>query len=217
MTLCARLSQIASLIPYSTIFADIGSDHGLLPCFILSEGKADKAVITDISRKSLQKAERLIEKHGLSQKAVFYRTNGFEGIKEDIHTAAVAGMGGMEIISILDNVPESVKTLVLQPMKNADKLRIYLAARGFFIEIDKKVFSGGKYYDIIKVDTNNGSEVLSDFDIMFGKTNIEEKGQVFCGFLINEKQRLEKIGKKNAGSADRLDKTVYLLKNLYNI
>lgn len=217
MTLCPRLEFLASLIGPSPVFADIGSDHGLLPCFILSEGKAEKAVITDISPKSLQKAEKLIKRRGLADRAVFYQTDGFEGIKEEIYTAAIAGMGGMEIISILEKMPQSVKILLLQPMKNADKLRLYLLNRGFFIQTDKKVFSGGKYYDIIKVDTNNGSEVLSDFDIMFGKTNIEEKGQVFCGFLINEKQRLEKIGKKNAGSADRLDKTVYLLKNLYNI
>lgn len=217
MTLCPRLEFLASLIGPSPVFADIGSDHGLLPCFILSEGKAEKAVITDISPKSLQKAEKLIKRRGLADRAVFYQTDGFEGIKEEIYTAAIAGMGGMEIISILEKMPQSVKILLLQPMKNADKLRLYLLNRGFFIQTDKKVFSGGKYYDIIKADTTARGDNLSELDILFGKTNIAEKDQIFRDFLVKEKQRLEKIGKKSAESADRLNKTVYLLDTLYNL
>ena len=123
----------------------------------------------------------------------------------------------MEIISILEKNAAKRKNPAAAADENADKLRLYLLNRGFFIQTDKKVFSGGKYYDIIKADTTARGDNLSELDILFGKTNIAEKDQIFRDFLVKEKQRLEKIGKKSAESADRLNKTVYLLDTLYKL
>lgn len=132
MTLCNRLSFIEKLVGYSPLVIDIGSDHGKLACSLLLNNIAEKVIITDISQKSLNKAVKLINKFGLSGRAKFYCADGFNGITEDIHTAVIAGMGGMEIIGILEKMPPNVKKLILQPMKNADKLESLSAKTPLF-------------------------------------------------------------------------------------
>ncbi|MDD4003415.1 MAG: class I SAM-dependent methyltransferase [Clostridia bacterium] len=192
MTLCNRLSFIEKLVGYSPLAIDIGSDHGKLACSLLLKNIAKKVIITDISQKSLNKAVKLINKYGLNDRAKFYCLDGFNGITEDIHTAVIAGMGGMEIIGILDKMPQNIEKIILQPMKNADKLRLYLQKRCFFIETDKKISSGGRYYDIIKVDTKKG-DALSENDIIYGKSNLIERDKVFFDYLQNERKKLKRI------------------------
>lgn len=217
MTLCNRLSFIEKLVGYSPLVIDIGSDHGKLACSLLLNNIAEKVIITDISQKSLNKAVKLINKFGLSGRAKFYCADGFNGITEDIHTAVIAGMGGMEIIGILEKMPPNVKKLILQPMKNADKLRVYLQKRRFFIETDKKVSSGGRYYDIINVDTKEG-EALTENDIIYGKSNLIEKDKVFLDYLQKERRKLERICEKAGCSgiaAKKLDSINEIINNLY--
>ena len=123
-----RLEFIFSQIPTCDYFADIGCDHGYISYLMLKNKKCNKLTYSDISAPSLQKAILLLSEY---ENAKPVCCSGLEKIDRDVDCVLIAGMGGENIISILQNgfLP---KTLVLQPMKNIDKLRVFLNKNGYF-------------------------------------------------------------------------------------
>lgn len=96
-------------------------------------------------------------------------------------------------------------------------MRVYLQKRRFFIETDKKISSGGRYYDIINVDTKEG-EALTENDIIYGKSNLIEKDKVFLDYLQKERRKLERICEKAGCSgiaAKKFDSINEIINNLY--
>lgn len=198
-----RLTEIFSKIDECTVFADVGCDHGYVAKEMLRRKKCKKAVISDVSAKCLNKAEELLRKEIDSGDAVSVVSDGFEKLPE-CDLALVAGMGGEEIVSILEKAPFFPQKLVLQPMKNADKVRAALIKSGYKILIDYTFFSGGKYYDLIKAE--KGKDDLNEKEIEFGRTNVIEKPIAFLEKLMQEKEKLQAVLSKSDLSAETVQK-----------
>ena len=60
--LSERLRVIADRLGNIKTMADIGTDHGFLPVYMMMTGRCEKAILTDISRQSLSKAEMCCKK-----------------------------------------------------------------------------------------------------------------------------------------------------------
>ena len=56
--LTPRLSAVASLVKGGGIIADIGTDHGYLPIYLLKNGLIDYAICSDIKKGPLANAEK---------------------------------------------------------------------------------------------------------------------------------------------------------------
>ncbi len=189
-----RLTEIFSHIEECFVFADVGCDHGYIAKQMLTSRKCKKVIISDVSAKCLSKAEELLREEIDSGSAVSVVSNGFEKLPE-CDTALIAGMGGEEIISILKSAPYYPQRLVLQPMKNSDKVRVALIEFGYKIVLDYTFFDGDKFYDLIKAE--KGKDTLNEKEITFGRTNILERPQAFIEKLKQEKQKLTEILSKN--------------------
>ena len=123
-----RLKKIFDELPSCDTFADIGCDHGYVAEAMLKSGKCKRVIISDISEKCLDKAINLLsENYSGRFKAVV--SNGFEKVR-GAQVALIAGMGGEVICDIISSAAELPQTLVLQPMKNADKVRLTLLNDG---------------------------------------------------------------------------------------
>lgn len=150
LALDARLASLAALVRQGAVFADIGTDHALLPLFLLSEGKISRAVCTDINEGPLEKAKENAREFGLFDKVEFIRTDGAAALFDlGLTDVAVCGMGGELISDIIAAAPFLKNpniNLILQPMSRPRALREYLAANGF--EIVREVYSesSGKCY-----------------------------------------------------------------------
>ncbi|MEG1528926.1 MAG: class I SAM-dependent methyltransferase, partial [Clostridia bacterium] len=96
-----RLTTIANLAIGDTV-ADIGCDHGKLGYYLLSTDRAKKIVATDISAKSLAKAEMLVNENGVASQ---FETRLGDGLKplasNEADVVVVAGLGGDVISQIL--------------------------------------------------------------------------------------------------------------------
>ena len=160
---------IFSAIPVCKVFADVGCDHGYIAKAMLDEKKCQKAIISDVSEKCLKKAETLLHGRILSGECEAVVSNGFQKVGE-CDTALIAGMGGEEIISIINNAKELPKTLVLQPMKNLYKVRKTLVEKGFKIQKDYVFFAENKFYDLIVAI--KGKDFLTKEELEFGRDNI---------------------------------------------
>ena len=146
-----RLNTLLELCPSSNIYADIGCDHGYITLNLLQCNKAKKVFAIDIHPDSLLKAYILLKDNNLLDKAEFLVSDGFKALSQEnrnlIDCAIIAGMGGQEIIKIL-NIYQPSK-LVLQPMKNSFELRQYLQENGYFINKDFIIKDKDKFYDFI--------------------------------------------------------------------
>lgn len=144
-----RIEKLCSYLDKCVTFADVGCDHGYCTRYMLKNGLCERAVISDISAKCLQKAEKLLAECIKNGVVSSVRCNGLEGISEDAEQVLIAGMGGEEIVNIFKNsfIPRS---FVLQPMKNIRAVREYLLSNGAHITADEPFESCGKFYFVIK-------------------------------------------------------------------
>lgn len=196
----SRLEKIFSAIPNCKTFADIGCDHGYLAKAVLDSNKCEFAVVSDISKKCLEKAETLLYKQIQQGRVKAVVSNGFEKVGA-VDLALIAGMGGMEIISILKNAQDLPEQLVLQPMKNAPELRKVLLELGYAFVSDSVFYAEDKYYNLIVV--KKGKDNLTDQEIQFGRTNLIELGQDFKRMLKVQIAEYQKVLKGNLSGVAR--------------
>lgn len=186
MKLTKRQQTIFDAIPRVNTLADVGCDHGYVGMTALVTQKANFVHFCDISAPSLSKAQDLATKLG-QKNCSFTCQDGLQTIKCDC--AVIAGMGGLETISILSNTQTLPKLLVLQPMKNQYDLRKFLC-KNYQILLDFKFFDK-KYYDLIVA--TQGSDTLTETELCFGKTNLALPGKDFVNYLKTEQNKYKQI------------------------
>lgn len=216
MKFTKRLNTIFSELEQCKKFADVGCDHGYCTEYMLKNNLCKSAVISDISADSLKKAQILLAdyaKDGILQSIC---CNGLEKVPADCDFVLIAGMGGEEIINILENgfLPEK---LLLQPMKNTPKVREYLISNGYEIIADY-TFNDEKFYDIIKAKR---SEITSEYDpreLEFGRDNLNNPSHDFILKIESEIAKKENYltAKMGSDARDLLLESLCTLKEIYN-
>ena len=178
-----RIDTLCSLLEKTNVFADVGCDHGYCSEYMLKNELCNKAILSDISKGSLQKAETLLADYIEEGKAVSVLGNGFYGVDKDVDEVLIAGMGGSEIVDILSNKKYGFipKKFVFQPMHDAEKLRRYLLQNGAYIQRDF-TFSDVKFYDVIcggKLEEGGHVRDYSDAEYELGRENLETMPAAF--------------------------------------
>lgn len=184
-----RLETICARLPRVRTFADVGCDHGYCAKYMLDSGKCSLAYITDISVKSLLKAERLLSEEIKAGRCIPICCNGLMGLPALPDCVLIAGIGGEETVKILSqNVLPPY--FVLQPMKNSEKLRRYLIGRGCRITTDD-TFEAGMFYDFIA--GSSVAEPTTDYtplEFKFGRDNLRKPPAAFYHKLTAEREKL---------------------------
>jgi len=206
-----RLKIICSEIERCYTFGDIGCDHGFISEYVLKNNLCETAIITDISIQSLQKAEELLKIYLENGKCISYCTDGLKAVKQEVNLAVIAGMGGREIISILSE--KMPKKLILQPMKNQYELRKFLT-ENYTIKKDYIFSEGKRFYDLIVCE--KGSSFLTENELIFGITNLKEKGVDFLNKIKKELFKTENYLKnvENKNTKDILQLKIKSLKEI---
>ena len=171
-----RLKEIFSSIPDGEVFADVGCDHGYIAKEMIKGGKCKKAIISDISEKSLNKAKTLLSREIAAGKVIAVVSDGLKNLP-DCDVALIAGMGGEEIIKILTEAPFLPEKLVLQPMKNVRKVREFAVGIGYAVMIDRVFSEGYMFYDLISL--KKGEDTLTEEEKEYGRTNLTEPSAAF--------------------------------------
>ena len=178
-----RIDTLCSLLKKTDVFADVGCDHGYCSEYMLKNGLCEKAILSDISKGSLKKAETLLAEYIEEGRATSVLGDGFKGVPRSVGEVLIAGMGGCEIVKILSDESYGFlpKRFVFQPMLNADKLRRWLIENGGVITRDFTFFAEGKYYDVIVGERAEEGEKQSytELEYEFGRDNLIERGEDF--------------------------------------
>ena len=211
-----RLKRIFEEIPPCSSFADVGCDHGYIAEKMLEKGKCNQVIISDISAPSLKKAEKLLKRYIDSGLVRSICTDGLNGISE-VETVLIAGMGGEEIIKILTQSAFLPKVLVLQPMKNVDKVRKKLFSLGYGITKDF-LFYDKKYYNLIICKLGYNSSPYTEKEIIFGRDNLLNKSEDFKLYLTREIALMQECLKKAKAQKEieELKSRLQLFSEVYN-
>ena len=160
--LSKRLQYVADFITPGLVLADIGTDHGFIPIYMVLADKSPKAFAMDINEGPLERATEHIEEKGLGDKIETRLSDGLQKLNgNEAESVLIAGMGGSLVIKILDegkHALEGVKELVLSPHTEADLVRGYLKTTDFVIEKEGMVIDAGKYYVVIKARRREENE-----------------------------------------------------------
>ncbi len=178
-----RIDTLCSLLRPAKIFADVGCDHGYCTEYTLKNGLCERAIFSDVSRGSLQKAQTLLSPYVEEGRAVAVLGDGFFGVPSDVDEVLIAGMGGSEIVGILSDEKYGFlpKRFVFQPMHDGKKLRRYVLERGGYLERDY-TFEDGKFYDVLvggRLADGERAQAYTDAEYEFGKENLQTMPSAF--------------------------------------
>ena len=216
MKISKRLETIAQMVTAQSTVADIGTDHGYLPCYLIQHHLAVKVIAADMNPLPLQVAQRTIAEQGLSEKIETRLGNGLSVLSPDeVDTVTISGMGGGLIAEILSSEPtvcRSLKRLILQPNVAAYRLRHWAYDHGWQIIAEELLKEDNHYYEIIVLE--QGQTVpLNVAEFFIGPLLLQKRHPLLIEYLQKEKKRDDAILTKLAAddSADALYKKTQLL------
>lgn len=228
MQLSPRLKLIADQVKHGSVLADIGTDHGYIPVYCVSEGICPSALAMDVNPQPLDKAKENIALYGLENSIETRLSNGLAAlVRDEADTIVIAGMGGLLMMNILkdgDSVLTDKTNLILQPMLAQKELRQYLYENGFTIDREFVCREDNKFYNIIcarKTGQRDDSTVLlsktgeaspSLAELIIGKNIGENSPGVYVDYLDYKIGVCNKIinGMKKSKSVDEKELAVVI-------
>lgn len=186
MKLSKRLGKIAEYVPQGSIVADIGTDHGYIPIYLIENLICEKVIAADVSKPSLDKTINYVKDIGYEDRINTRLGDGLAVLKpNEVDTIIIAGMGGVLMTQILNRSPEIIETtnnFIFQAMIGTDELRKYLYNNNFVIEDESLIYEDGKYYEIIFAKKGKSSYNMDNF-CEIGHKLIEKKDPLLPDFL----------------------------------
>lgn len=188
-----RLQHLAAQIPQGSRVADIGTDHGYLPVWMIQHGIAASVIATDIAAEPLAHARRTAAEYGISN-IDFRLSAGLDDISpSEVDIIIVAGMGGDTIVSILQAAPwtkQSGILLILQPMTKVEMLRGWLSDNGYCFTGESLVWDKNYIYPIMIL---KGGEMscLSEAEKWSGHIKLQND-PLYKDYLTRQISRLQK-------------------------
>lgn len=190
-----RLLAVASFVTDGNILADVGTDHGYIPIYLLQEKRIPRAIAMDINAGPLQRAKEHIALYGLQEYIETRLSDGVAALTPgEVDTVLVAGMGGGLVMHILEEgkkVCREAKELVLQPQSELERVRAYLWSKGYVILEENMVLEDEKFYPMMRVAYQNVVDMENAENLLFcryGKHLLEQKHAVLGEYLEREEK-----------------------------
>lgn len=215
MKLSLRLQKIADFVPDGGIVADVGTDHGHLPIYLVSLHKNTGAIAMDVRSGPLSRAKQAICQYRLQEQIEVRLADGLAALKPgEADTVVIAGMGGALIQKILGegkHMWDSVGHWILSPQSEIYETRHWLEYHGFSIVREEMLLDGGKYYVIFDV-VRGSMHYEQEYEYAYGKYLIDQKHPVLKAYLEQEMQKIQNL----TGRLMRNQKEMEAAKNMAN-
>lgn len=148
------MEAVAALVTPGGVLADVGTDHGHVPIFLVERGIVPQAIAMDLREGPLSHAKENIEICGLEDKIETRLSDGVAALQpQEADSIVIAGMGGELVVHILSDGKEVCKAageVILQPQSELEKVRCYLRENGYIIQQEDIVCEDGKFYPMMR-------------------------------------------------------------------
>ena len=196
INLSKRLTAVASFLPQGAYFADIGSDHAHLPCFVCLEDDSARAIAGEVNIGPYESAYETVRSYNLTNRVEVQLGDGLEVLADTkVSELVIAGMGGSLITSILNNGKQylhSVKRIIAQPNIGEKNVRIWFIKNGFTITNEVIIKESNHIYEILVADrdakANPYLAEIQEKQLLFGPLLLKNKSKIF-----REKWRFQEI------------------------
>ncbi|MCM1298860.1 MAG: class I SAM-dependent methyltransferase [Firmicutes bacterium] len=190
-----RLKAVARLVRPNKSVADVGTDHGYVPCFLYQQGTRE-IYACDILEKPLAAAKATMDLYGIPEKTkdnaegiTLLLCDGLDGVPP-VDDVIIAGMGGEMIADIISRCKFLNRNVhfILQPMTRDWILRKALYRTGLYIERETTASVGGKVYTVMLcLYGGEKTEIDEEFAFLGKNTDPEYQSKVLTA--------LEKMGR----------------------
>lgn len=218
-----RLKAIADEVILAGTAADIGTDHGYLPVYLVKRKELSRVIAADVNQDPLNKARRVIQLYKLQPYIDLRLGNGLEVLHPgEASTIIIAGMGGVLISELLDKSPviaQKAEKLILQPVQGTKELRRFLFENGYEIINEKLIQERHRFYVILSTYfTNKPVQQVDPLTLEIGAFIQQQDPVVTQAFLrrkirITEK-KLRGMLRSEAVEKEKIMETELLLEKL---
>lgn len=195
-----RLNRLISMAPTCNTAADIGTDHGFVPIWLVNEQKASRVIASDLRKGPLSIADSHIREAGLSDRIETRLGSGLSVLKPgEADLIIIAGMGGKLISALLEAYPDIVSAasyLLLSPHRDAAEVRKTIEALSYSVEQESLVYEEGKYYPILLASNRPPVLKMTDLERKYGPCILREKPETFLKFLADETEKKQAVLQK---------------------
>lgn len=236
MQISKRLTAVSEMVTSGYRLADIGTDHGYIPIYLILENRIPSAIAMDVNKGPLERADEHIAQYGLEGRIETRLSDGLERLcPGEADSILIAGMGGMLMVRILKNGEEAVvqaKELILQPQSDIREVRLYLKTKGYQITDENMIEEEGKFYPMMRAvlmedaqagpaDTEHAAESWSaeqaELQLLYGPVLLKSRHPVLFRYLEREQVQMTKVAdalrKENGeGARQRLSEIKEILR-----
>ena len=198
------------MVPTSVV-ADIGADHGKLMIALFEDGIIAHGYAVENKKGPYNRLVKALKEKGIENSVVPLFSDGLTDLPKAVTTVIIAGMGGNNIIDILNAHPDKTKqinTLIVDAHTCIPKVREEVSKLGFVIADEKMVHEDNIFYEIIKF-VRADIAFYGDKDLEFGPILRTEKSATFKEKYISriiEINQLLKNKKLPEGRVNELSK-----------
>lgn len=205
ITVSQRLDTIASYVEPNSRVADIGSDHAILPVYLVQTGKALSAVAGEVNKGPWESARRQVLAAGLTKQVDVRLGDGLAVLADgEVDTICIAGMGGTLICHILEqglHRLSSVQRLVLQPNVAERNVREWLYNHGWELQGESILKEDGVIYEVLNATKGDpqapyqGSEWNRDIWFELGPFLWKERSPVLLEKWESEREKALRVAR----------------------
>lgn len=178
-----RLALAARLYKPCSLGADIGTDHALLPCYLLRAHICNRMILSDVSPKALCHAQEQVDRQCLNDRAELVCADGLDALTVPCGCVSVMGMGGETIARILTRGQEKLQGAVLVLSAHTDLPMVRQAIRdiGYHITREELCRAAGRFYVVWRAEA--GAAALSEQDIRFGPLLLKTDSPLLADYI----------------------------------
>ena len=142
MRLSARLRGVLDMLPTDGAVADIGSGHGALAAAVAARGQ--RVLATERTPGRVDSLRQDIARRGIPVATRW--GEGLGALREgEVEIAVIAGLGGRNLVSMLESSSWLPRWLVLQPAQDPAMVEDWIRARGFAAVSGETIERGRRY------------------------------------------------------------------------
>ncbi len=204
--LSPRLAAVAALVAPGARAVDVGTDHGMIPVWLVQAGICEHVLATDIRPGPLAAAAELIARTGTGGHIDTMLTDGLQGVEPGLwDTVIIAGMGGETIAAILAGAPWTREArLILEPQSKRAHLRRFLCASGYRIGTERLTEDAGRIYPVLTA-TGGEPDTYTPAELCLGKWEAIGGDPLLAPYMDRLMARTEKAAPYDGEAAALLE------------
>lgn len=194
-----RLQAVANEIRVKT-HADIGSDHALLPKYLLQSGRVRRIIAIEKNRVPFEHSRLALAGFNAEVRL----GNGLEPLQlGEADSVSLCGMGAKLMVKILSAHPQKLPArAILQSNDSPQPLREWALNSGFHL-VNEQMVEGFWCYSILSFERHSGPDPVYDplprgVSLRFGPILLQQKNPLLYKELLNQQGHLRGLLTKGA-------------------